>query len=56
MSLSDKAKLTKIRKDMFRVQSKITWAGTDAEANIAFKKLMKLREQYRENGGKFKKK
>jgi len=55
MSLGQKAKLTEIRKKMFKTQSKITWAGTDAEANAAFKRLMALREEYRKNGGKFKK-
>ncbi len=55
MSLNDKAKRTTIRKKMFKTQSKITWAGTDAAAEKAFKEILKLREEYRKAGGAFKK-
>ena len=50
-----KEKETEIRKQLFRTQAKITWAGTDEDALTAFKQLMELREEYRQAGGEFKK-
>lgn len=53
MSLADKR--TKIRKEMFRAQARVTWAPTDAAAKKAFERILELREAYRKAGGAFKK-
>jgi len=52
MSLEKKKK---IRKEMFGYGGKIVWAPNNEVAKKKFDELMKLRKQYEEAGGTFKK-
>jgi len=45
-----------IIKKMFPKGSKMVWAATDEVAKREFAELLRLREEYREAGGVFKKK
>ena len=54
MSLNEKR--NKARKKMFPLGTKMVWAPTDEEARKLFAQLLKLRDDYRKAGGKFKKK
>lgn len=54
MSLQERK--NKARKKMFPLGTKMVWAATDAEAKKIFDLLLKLRNEYREAGGIFKKK
>jgi hypothetical protein len=51
-----KKKKDAARKRMFPLGTKMVWAPTDEEAKKLFARLLKLRNDYREAGGVFKKK
>jgi len=54
--MSLKERKNKARKKMFPLGAKMIWAPTDEESKRLFDMLMKLREEYRQAGGIFKKK
>ena len=51
-----KKKKNAARTKMFPLGTKMVWAATDEEAKKLFARLLKLRNDYREAGGKFKSK